>query len=90
MMELKGKQITLGSKLLGIATVYAGLVLKATIAPELPFNDVISAAVFAVVVCAPVDASLIIGAIGSSINSASISPKQSEQDASRPCGFNGE
>jgi hypothetical protein len=71
-MTMKGKPITLGAKILAIATVYGGLSLKATIAPDLPFDDVLKAAAFAVIICAPVDLSLVIETIGQFIKKKEI------------------
>ncbi len=57
--ELKGKPLTLGAKVFSSVIVLAGLSAKIFWAPYLPFDDVIKAAGFIVLVFAPVDASLI-------------------------------
>jgi hypothetical protein len=60
-MELKGKPLSLGAKILGSAIVIISLVLKATISPALAIDDCIKAAAFVVVIFAPVDVSMILG-----------------------------
>jgi hypothetical protein len=57
-MELKGKPLSLGAKILGALISIAGLVLKATIAPDLPIDAVLKVAGFVVVFFASVDVSL--------------------------------
>lgn len=60
MSELKGKPLTLGAKMLGSAIALGGLVLKATVSPELDIDAVLKVAGFIVVVFAPVDLSLVL------------------------------
>jgi hypothetical protein len=57
-MELKGKPLTLGTKILAVVIVLVGLVMKATVAPDLNIDDVIKSAAFAVLVFSPIDVSL--------------------------------
>lgn len=58
-MELKGKPLSLGAKMLGVIVVLAGLVLKGLgYAPDLVIEDVIKAAAFVVIVFSPVDVSI--------------------------------
>lgn len=58
-MELKGKPLSLGAKILAVVLVLAGLALKLTILPDLDFDVVIKAALFIVGVFGTVDLSLI-------------------------------
>ena len=60
MGELKGKPLTLAAKVLGSAVALAGLVLKATVSPELDIDAVLKVAGFIVLVFAPVDVSLVL------------------------------
>ncbi len=57
-MELKGKPLSLGAKILGALIAVAGLALKATIAPDMPIDAVLKVAGFGVVIFASVDVSL--------------------------------
>jgi hypothetical protein len=58
-MELKGKPLSLGAKIVGAVIAVGSLVLKATIAPELDIDAALKVAAFVVLIFATVDASLI-------------------------------
>jgi hypothetical protein len=62
-MELKGKPLSLGSKILGTVIAVGALVLKATISPMLDIDAAIKTAAFVVIVFAPVDVSMVMGNI---------------------------
>lgn len=62
-MRLKGKPISLTAKIVSIALVLLGLIAKMSFAPLIPFDDVLKAAGFMVLVCSPIDASLVIEAL---------------------------
>jgi predicted phage tail protein len=62
-MELKGKPLSLGSKILGTIIAVGALVLKATISPMLDIDAAIKVAAFVVLVFAPVDVSMVMGNI---------------------------
>jgi hypothetical protein len=62
-IELKGKPLSLGAKLLGCIIAVGSLVLKATISPGLDIDAAIKVAAFVVIVFAPVDLSMIFGNI---------------------------
>jgi predicted phage tail protein len=62
-MELKGKPLSLGAKILGVVIAVGALVMKATISPGLDIDAAIKTAAFVVIVFAPVDVSMIFGNI---------------------------
>jgi predicted phage tail protein len=62
-MELKGKPLSLGSKILGTIIAVGALVLKATISPMLDIDAAIKVAAFVVIIFAPVDLSMVMGNI---------------------------
>jgi predicted phage tail protein len=62
-MELKGKPLSLGAKILGAAIAIGALALKATVSPHLDIDAAIKTAAFVVVIFAPVDLSMIMGNI---------------------------
>ena len=62
-MELKGKPLSLGAKVLGVVIAVGALVLKATISPALDIDAAIKVAAFVVLVFAPVDLSMVMGNI---------------------------
>ncbi len=58
-MELKGKPLSLGAKILGTIIVIAGLALKGfNLAPWIAIDDVIKAGAFVVLVFSPIDVSI--------------------------------
>jgi hypothetical protein len=62
-MELKGKSLSLGAKILGCVIGVGALVVKATVSPGLDIDAAIKVAAFVVIVFAPVDMSMIFGNI---------------------------
>jgi hypothetical protein len=62
-MELKGKPLSLGAKILGAAIAVAALGAKITISPMLDIDAAIKTAAFVVVIFAPVDLSMVAGNI---------------------------
>ena len=62
-VELKGKPLSLGAKILGVIIAVGALVLKALVSPELDIDAAIKVAAFVVIVFAPVDLSIIFGNI---------------------------
>lgn len=62
-IELKGKPLSLGAKVLGCFIAVGALVLKATVSPGLDIDAAIKTAAFVVIVFAPVDLSMIFGNI---------------------------
>jgi predicted phage tail protein len=62
-MELKGKPLSLGSKIIGAIIAVGALVLKATISPFLDIDAAIKVAAFVVIIFAPVDLSMVMGNI---------------------------
>jgi hypothetical protein len=62
-MELKGKPLSLGSKIVGASIAIAGLVLKALAAPDLDIDAVLKVAAFVPLLFSTVDISLIMEAI---------------------------
>jgi hypothetical protein len=62
-IELKGKPLSLGAKLLGCFIAVGALVLKATVSPGLDIDAAIEVAAVVVIVFAPVDLSMIFGNI---------------------------
>jgi hypothetical protein len=58
-MELKGKPLSLGAKILGAFIAIGALILKATISPHLDIDAAIKVAAFVVLVFAPIDLSMI-------------------------------
>jgi hypothetical protein len=62
-MELKGKPLSLGAKILGAFIAVGALVLKGTISPELDIDAAIKVAAFVVVIFAPVDLSMVMSNI---------------------------
>ena len=57
-MELKGKPLSLGAKLLGAFIAVGALTLKATVSPQLDIDAAIKTAAFVVLVFAPIDVSM--------------------------------
>jgi hypothetical protein len=62
-IELKGKPLSLGAKILGCIIAVGALCLKATVSPGLDIDAAIKVAAFVVIVFAPVDLSMIFGNI---------------------------
>jgi hypothetical protein len=62
-LELKGKPLSLGAKILGAIIAIGALVLKATISPTLDIDAALKVAAFVVLVFAPVDVSMVMGNI---------------------------
>ena len=62
-MELKGKPLSLGSKILGAVIAVAALGFKATMSPELDIDAALKVAAFVVLVFAPIDLSMVLGNI---------------------------
>jgi hypothetical protein len=62
-MELKGKPLSLGAKILGAIIAIGALALKATVSPQLDIDAAIKTAAFVVVIFAPVDLSMVMGNI---------------------------
>jgi hypothetical protein len=58
-MELKGKPLSLGAKIVAAAISVASLVLKSTVAPDLDIDSALKVSVFIVAIFGPVDISLI-------------------------------
>jgi|UniRef100_A0A7C3E891 hypothetical protein len=58
-MELKGKPLTLGAKIVAAGLAIGGLALKAFWSPALDIDAVIKTATFVALVFAPIDLSLI-------------------------------
>jgi hypothetical protein len=69
-MELKGKPLSLGAKILGAAIAVGALALKATISPHLDIDAAIKTAAFVVVVFAPIDLSMVMGNIFGPLSAA--------------------
>ena len=61
--ELKGKPLSLGSKILGCIIAVGALVMKAAVSPALDIDAAIKVSAFVVIVFAPVDLSMIFGNI---------------------------
>jgi hypothetical protein len=57
-MELKGKPLSLGAKILGAVIAIGALALKATVSPMLDIDAAIKTAAFVVLVFAPIDVSM--------------------------------
>jgi hypothetical protein len=62
-MELKGKPLSLGAKVLGAAIAIGALAVKATVSPSLDIDAALKVSAFVVLVFAPVDVSMIVGNI---------------------------
>jgi predicted phage tail protein len=62
-IELKGKPLSLGAKIVGALIAVGALVLKATISPELDIDAAIKVAAFVVIVFAPIDVSMVMSNI---------------------------
>lgn len=62
-VELKGKPLSLGAKILGVIIAVSALVIKAAFSPELDIDAAIKVAAFVVIVFAPVDLSIVFGNI---------------------------
>jgi predicted phage tail protein len=60
-MELKGKPLSLGAKVLGAAMAVGSLLMKATVAPDLDMDAALKAAGFVALLFAPVDLSMALG-----------------------------
>jgi hypothetical protein len=77
-MELKGKPLSLGAKILGAVIAVTALLFKATVSPGLDIDAALKTAAFVVVVFAPVDLSMVMGNIfgplGSGKKSAADTP----------------
>lgn len=58
-MELKGKPLTLGAKIIAAMLAIGGLVVKAFWSPALDIDAVIKVAAFVALVFAPIDLSLL-------------------------------
>jgi hypothetical protein len=58
-MELKGKPLTLGAKIMAAGIAIGGLIVKSFWSPSLDIDAVIKTAAFVVLVFAPIDLSLI-------------------------------
>jgi predicted phage tail protein len=69
-MELKGKPLSLGAKILGVVIAVGALVLKATISPHLDIDAAIKTAAFVVIIFAPVDLSMVMGNIFGPLSAA--------------------
>ena len=57
-VELKGKPLSLGAKIIGALIAVTALVMKATISPLLDIDAAIKVAAFVVLVFAPIDVSM--------------------------------
>jgi xanthine/uracil permease len=57
-VELKGKPLSLGAKIIGAFIAVTALVMKATISPMLDIDAAIKVAAFVVLVFAPIDVSM--------------------------------
>jgi hypothetical protein len=73
-MELKGKPLSLGAKILGAVIAIGALVLKATVSPELDIDAAIKVAAFVVLVFAPIDLSMVFKNIFEPMGSRKASP----------------
>ena len=62
-MELKGKPLSLGAKILGAFIAIGALALKATVSPQLDIDAAIKTAAFVVLIFAPVDLSMVMSNI---------------------------
>ena len=62
-LELKGKPLSLGSKILDCVIAVGALAMKATVSPALDIDAAIKVSAFVVIVFAPVDLSMIFGNI---------------------------
>jgi predicted phage tail protein len=62
-IKFKGKQLSLGAKILGAAIAVAALFTKATVSPELDIDAALKVAAFVVIIFAPVGLSMIFGNI---------------------------
>ena len=62
-VELKGKPLSLGAKIIGALIAVGALALKATVSPDMDIDAAIKAAAFVVLVFAPVDLSMVMGNI---------------------------
>lgn len=62
-MELKGKPLSLGSKIVAATVAIGGLLFKATIAPALDIDAVLKVAFFVVAIFGTIDISMIAGNI---------------------------
>jgi len=58
-MELKGKPLSLGAKILGAEIAISALAMKALVSPALDIDAAIKVAAFVVIVFAPVDISMV-------------------------------
>jgi hypothetical protein len=84
MIELKGKPLSLGAKILGAIIAITALLLKATISPELDIDAALKVAAFVVVVFAPVDLSMVLGNIFDPLGNT----KKATTNSSYPSGAN--
>ena len=62
-MELKGKPLSLGAKILAAVIAVGALALKATVSPLLDIDAAIKTAAFVALIFAPVDLSMVAGNI---------------------------
>jgi hypothetical protein len=62
-MELKGKPLSLGAKILAVVIAIGALALKATISPQLDIDAALKTAAFVALIFAPIDVSLVISNI---------------------------
>ncbi len=59
-MELKGKPLSLASKLIAMIIAIGGLILKAACMPDFDIDAALKTALFVAVVFSPVDASMVV------------------------------
>jgi hypothetical protein len=57
-IELKGKPLSLGAKIIGASIAAVSLVMKATVSPSLDIDAAIKVSAFVVLVFAPIDVSM--------------------------------
>jgi hypothetical protein len=69
-LELKGKPLSLGAKILGAVIAVGALALKATVSPQLDIDAAIKTAAFVVVIFAPVDLSMVMSNIFGPLSAA--------------------
>jgi predicted phage tail protein len=73
-MELKGKPLSLGAKILGAVIAVGALLLKATISPSLDIDAALKVAAFVVLVFAPIDVSMMMSNIFGPLASRPLGP----------------
>jgi hypothetical protein len=69
-VELKGKPLSLGAKIIGALIAVSALVMKATVSPLLDIDAAIKVAAFVVLVFAPIDVSMCMKNIFTPLTSA--------------------